>query len=191
MGAVLANDLNKLAALIQLRRDDLLSCWRQQLRQLASARDLDSPTLNDHIPQFLEELVAALRSGVGETIPETLSEGSPPAHGLQRFESGFDIGEVVSEYSILRACIHELADSNGLSLERQHFHVINEALDSAIGLAVKTFAMQRELEIQKRREEYLAFVAHDLRTPLSAVSTATAVLGRKVQPYAVDQFSAR
>lgn len=172
----MATDLEKLATLIQVEHDDLLSRWRAQLRQLPSARHLDTPTLNDHIPQFLRELVRALRFEFDATITEALSEGSPPAHGSQRFNDGFDIVEVVAEYGILRACLHDLADSHRLQLQGKPFRVINRVLDSAIGLAVKTFASQRDLEIQERREEYLAFVAHDLRTPLSAISMATDVL---------------
>ena len=174
------NDLDKLATLIALERDSLLSRWREQLRQLPSARHLDLPTLNDHIPQFLEELATALKSGSDETIPEALRDGSPPAHGSQRFEDGFDIVEVVAEYNILRGCLHDLADSGDLNLQGKPFHVINQVLDGAIGLAVNTFATQRALEVQRRREDYLAFVAHDLRTPLSAISMATAVLELKV-----------
>src|SRR6185436_13567311 len=49
-------------------------------------------------------------------------------------------------------------------------------LDHAIGLALQTYATQRALEVQCRREEYLAFVAHDLRTPLNAISLAGRVL---------------
>jgi signal transduction histidine kinase len=43
-------------------------------------------------------------------------------------------------------------------------------------LAVQTYATERALEVQKHREEYLAFVAHDLRTPLNAVALATSVV---------------
>ena len=170
------NGLDRLAALIKHESNALLARWRQQVRQLPSAQHLDTPTLNDHIPQLLDELAAALRSRSDETIPEALCEGSPPAHGLQRVEDGFDIAEVVAEYNILRDCIHDLADNNGLSLQGQPFHIVNRVLDGAIGLAVQTFATQRALEVQRRREEYLAFVAHDLRTPLNAISLATNVL---------------
>ena len=170
------NDLDKLAAIIKQERSALLARWRQQVRQLPSARHLDIPTLNDHIPELLEELATALQSRSDETTPEALSEGSPPAHGLQRVEDGFDIAEVVAEYNILRGCINDLADSNGLSLQGKPFHIINRVLDQAIGLAVETFATQRALEVQRRREEYLAFVAHDLRTPLNAISLAASVL---------------
>jgi two-component system phosphate regulon sensor histidine kinase PhoR len=171
------NDLDKLAALIKQERDALLSRWRQQVRQLPSAQHLDSPTLNDHIPGLLDELATALESRSDETIPEALSEGSPPARGgLQRVQDGFDIEEVVAEYNILRGCIHDLADTNGLSLQGKPFHIMNRVLDGAIGLAVQTYATQRALEVQQRRDEYLAFVTHDLRTPLSAISLATTVL---------------
>ena len=108
-------------------------------------------------------------------ISKALSEGSPPAHGSQRVEDGFDIAEVVGEYNILRGCLHDLADANGLRLQGKPFHILNHVLNEAIGFAVQTFATQRALEVQRRREDYLAFVVHDLRTPLNAISLAASV----------------
>ena len=169
-------NLNKLAQLVRRERDNLLASWRQQVRQLPSARNLDIPVLNDHIPALLDELVVALQSDFSQTIPEALLESSPPVHGLQRLQEAFDIQEVVAEYNILRGCIHDFAENNGMNLQGQPFHVINRVLDHAIGLALQTYATQQALQVQKRREEYLAFVAHDLRTPLNAISLATRVL---------------
>lgn len=176
------NDLDKLAALIRQEQDDLLTEWRRQVKQLPSAQHLDTPTLNDHIPGLIEELATALQFDLDETIPETLSEGSPPAHGLQRVQDGFDIEEVVAEYNILRGCIHDFANSHGLTLQGKPFHILNRCLDGAIGAAVKTYATQQALNVQQRREEYLAFVAHDLRTPLSAIALAARVLEMKLTP---------
>jgi two-component system phosphate regulon sensor histidine kinase PhoR len=166
----------KLAALIRQKRAALLSRWREQIKQLPSARNLDVPALNDHVPSLLDELAAALESPSGQTIPEALAEASPPAHGLQRLQEAFDLEEVVAEYNILRGCIHHLAESNNLILQGETFHILNRVLDQAIGLAVQTYATQQALDVQRRREEYLAFVAHDLRTPLNAISLATRVL---------------
>lgn len=173
-------NLNELAALITRERETLLTRWREQVRQLSSAKHLDIPTLNDHIPGLLDELATAFRLVSDETIPESLLEGSPPIHGRQRHQDGFDIVEVVAEYNILRGCIHDLAESNGVSLSGKAFHILNRVLDEAIGSAVQTFATERALEVQKRREEYLALVAHDLRTPLNAVSLAGGVLERQM-----------
>ena len=170
------DNLDKLATLVRQEGAALLSHWRQQVKQLSSAQHLESPALNDHIPHFLEELANALQSQSRETIPEALEGSSSPAHGLQRLQEAFDLEEVVAEYNILRGCIHDLAEKNGLSLQGEPFHIMNRVFDQAIGLAVQTYATERALEVQRRREEYLAFVAHDLRTPLNAISLATRVL---------------
>ena len=170
------NILDELARLIEQERDALLARWRAQVRELPAARDLDVPTLNDHIPDLLAELATALRHKSDETIAEALLGGSPPEHGLQRVKDAFDIEEVVAEYNILRGCIHDLADRNGLNLQGRPFHILNRVLDGAIGSAVEAFATEKALEVQHRREDYLAFVAHDLRTPLNAISLSARVL---------------
>jgi two-component system, OmpR family, phosphate regulon sensor histidine kinase PhoR len=174
--------LTRLVSLINQHRETLLSRWRTQVRELPSARKLDTPTLNDHMPGLLDELIAALESNPELTIPQALAAESPAAHGLQRLEDAFDIEEVVAEYNILRGCIHDLADENGVSLQGPAFHTINRVFDQAIGLALQTFATRRAQDVLQRREEYLAFVAHDLRTPLNAISLAGRVLEQSLSP---------
>ena len=154
----------------------MLANWRALLKQLPSARHLDLPTLNDHIPGLLLELSNELKLGPAPSTPRIYMGGTPPAHGLQRLEDGFEIEEVVAEYNILRGCVHDLAFDNGIDLQGQPFHIMNRVLDAAIGTAVQTYATQQALKVQHRREEYLAFVAHDLRTPLSAIGLAARVL---------------
>jgi len=132
------------------------------------------------MPGLLGELSSALESHSELTIAEAYQEGSATAHGIQRVQDAFDIAEVVAEYNILRGCIHDLADSNGVVLQGKAFHIINRVFDHAIGVALQTYSTQRALEILRRREEYLAFVAHDLRTPLSAISLVGRVLEQGV-----------
>src|SRR5690242_19847317 len=120
--------LDDLAQLIDTHREALLATWRAQIRELPSAKNLDAPTLNDHIPDLLAELATALRAGSGETIAHALLDDSPPAHGLQRVKDSFDIEEVVAEYNILRGCIHDLAEQHGLSMQGRPFRVLNRVL---------------------------------------------------------------
>ena len=176
------DDLQTLALLIRRDIEPLLAKWRQAVRELPSARHLDVPTLNDHLPSLLEELARALETRSDESIAHALIEGSPPAHGLQRVQDGFDIVEVVAEYNILRGCIHDLAGTNGFTLQGKAFHILNRVLDQAIGLAVESYATAQALEVQHRREEYLAFVAHDLRTPLNALALAARVIDVTLAP---------
>ena len=191
LGHVPGHELKTLAKLIRRDRDQLLTRWRALVRELASAKHLDVPTLNDHLPTLLDELAEALESKSDETIAEALRDGSPLAHGLQRVQDGFDIAEVVAEYNILRGCVHDLAEANGFSLQGQAFHILNRVLDGAIGFAVESFATARALEVQHRREDYLAFVAHDLRTPLNAMALAARVLDQTVHAAGGSADSAR
>ncbi|CAN5409786.1 hypothetical protein BH11PSE11_BH11PSE11_00150 [soil metagenome] len=167
------NQQQKFAALIREEHDALLSEWRAKVRKLPAAKDLDKPTLNDHIPVLLEEIARALELSGDAQIDRQISSGSSPIHGLQRLENGYQIEEVVAEYNILRDCLHDLATRRGIALQGLPFHILSRALDGAIASAVQAFAAQQAFDIQRRREDYLAFVAHDLRTPLNAVALAT------------------
>lgn len=164
------------ARLFRKEAEAVLTRWRQEVAKLPSAKGLSVPVLNDHIPQLLEEVAVAFETRSDTSITEALIEGTPEAHGEQRLADGFDIVEVVAEYNILRGCLHDAADENGLSMAGKPFHILNRVFDGAIGLAVEAYAAQQAAEVQHRREDYLAFVTHDLRTPLNAISLATSVL---------------
>src|SRR5262249_59363146 len=101
-------------------------------------------------------------------------------HGLQRFHQGFNLIEVVADYNALREAIQEFAEANRITVTGRVRAILDRLLDKAIGVAVQTYSEQKTLEIQRQREEHLSFLVHDLKTPLSAVSTAAAILGRSL-----------
>lgn len=168
--------LYKLAALIRKERDALLAEWRQEVRQLPIAKKLDILTLNDHIPDLLEEIAGELEVSTAETLIQAGLKDNPVVHGIDRLQLGFDVEEVVAEYNALRNVIQNIAERNGLSLTGRSNLILNRVIDGAIGLAVKTYATHKAVEVQQRREEHLAFVAHDLRSPLSTVLLAARLL---------------
>ncbi len=182
-------NLYALAALIRRERDTLLARWRKEVRQLAVAHELDVPTLNDHIPDLLEELADELDAQTDESMVGELKKNSV-IHGLDRLRLGFDVEEVVAEYNALRGVIQDLIERHDLSLRGPVNRTINRVIDMSIGLAVKTYAAQKALEIQQRREEHLAFVAHDLRSPLSAIAMAAKLLEATVPDVAKDERAA-
>ena len=180
-----------LGELISRDRGPLLTAWRDEVKRLPAARHLDVPTLNDHIPDVLEELADALKSYSDESIADAVLEGTSPRHGRQRLDDGFDITEVVAEYNILRGCIYDLAEASDVVIRGQTFHILNRVLDGAIGAAVQTYATQRALEVKRRRDEHLAFVAHDLRTPLHAISLSARLLEMLLGPQADESETAQ
>ena len=180
-------DLGQLATLIRQKHDELLAHWRQEVRLLPIAEHLDAPTLNNHIPDLLEELACELEAACDETLIEAHLKENPIIHGLDRLRIGFDVEEVVTEYNVLRDAIQTLAERHGIGLQGSAARIVNRVLDRAIGLAVKTYATQKALEVQQRREEHLTFVVHDLKSPLNAMWMATSLLKRKFPDEVKDE----
>lgn len=180
--------ISQLFALSQVlddHRSVLFERWRKGVSQLPSAVNLDAPALRDHIPQFIDEMIKAI--GRWEESENPIADsGSPIEHGIQRLAVGFDIKEVVIEYNILRGAVHDVAESVGMHLSAAECHVINHIIDDAIAWAVDTFAKEQALELQRRREEYFAFIAHDVRTPLNAISLTAQLLEQDLAPAAKE-----
>lgn len=172
------NATKALSELITANREVLLAYWRMKVRDLPTAKLLDRPTLNDHIPILLNELAATLALAEDQAITSKITEGSSSDHGLQRLENGFEVNEVVAEYNILRNCIHELAEKNDVILVGTAVQFLNNTLDAAIASAIKAYVVQQAIDTQRRREDYLAFVAHDLRTPLNAIVLSAQLIER-------------
>lgn len=175
-------EIHHLARLVRDTKVELLARWRASLRGLPGAERLDRPTLDDHIPDLIEEIAAALIQGDDQSIVESHVAASPAAHGIQRLRVGFRIAEVVAEYNVLRQCLHDLADEHDLTLRGESFHIVNRVLDDGITVAVQSYATERALELQQRREEHLAFIAHDLRTPLQAIALAAMLIEAEIDP---------
>jgi signal transduction histidine kinase len=103
-------------------------------------------------------------------ISDEQTRGSPPVHGVQRFYDGLDVGEVVGEYNLLRVAFVTVAERHGLYLVGEAARIINHRIDEGVRMAVTAFAAQQALMRKEQEDEHLAFIAHDLRTPLNAVS---------------------
>ena len=170
----------KLGALLRAERDALLARWRERVRQLPGAAGLDAPALNDHVPDLVEELACELEAACDPPrLPRPVTD-NPVVHGKQRFDLGFDVGEIVTEYGLLRSCVQDAAEAHGLTFGGESARAVNRVIDDAVARAVETYVAHQSAETSRRREEHLAFIAHDLKTPLAAVDMASALLERNL-----------
>src|SRR6476661_5545580 len=132
-----AENLQRLAAVIREKRDELLVDWRTQVMLLPGAADLDAPTINDEVPQLLNSLADELIRHSEKADADVRAVSAE--HGLLRWQAGFDVTEVVAEYNILRCCLQELAERNGLMLFGKAARIVNTVFYEAVGRAVKAF----------------------------------------------------
>lgn len=162
--------VTQLAEVFDKCHEEIISEWRTQAGALLRELNLDKPTLTDHVPDLIAEITRDLAQGRQGAISDEQTRGSPPVHGVQRFHDGLDVGEVVAEYNLLRVAFITTAERHGLYLVGEAARIINQRIDEGVRMAVTAFAAQQALIRKEQADEHLAFIAHDLRTPLNAVS---------------------
>ncbi len=165
-----------LAVVFEGCQEEIISEWRSHANELLRDLQLDKPTITDHLPGLIAEITRDLAFSSAGALSVDHTKGSPPVHGVQRFHDGLDVGEVVAEYNLLRTAFITVADRHDLFVVGEAARIINHRIDEAVRLAVTAFAAQQALIRKEQEDEHLAFIAHDLRTPLNAVSLLTDAL---------------
>ena len=156
--------------------DTILERWRQRVvGELvpASVRMLE---LENSIPEFLEHVAGALRAAerVPSEAPEVEAEIAAE-HGEQRLGLGFSLDAVVREYGALHDVIVELARETGSITDRE-LQILFECIIGGVARAVVAYSTQRDAELLRQANEHFAFIAHELRNPLSSATLAAEAL---------------
>lgn len=154
-------------------RDQVIDAWRQAAREtLCKAGELPDPILQNTLPTFYEHLARLLTqefyqaSGVDVAV-------IAQEHGGERARlSGYDTTTLIREYQLFRQVLFRMLHQGGVQLTHEQREAIATSIDSAIRESVTAFAL-----IQSAlREQFIAALTHDLRTPLSNVSVAAQVI---------------
>jgi len=95
-------------------KEEIISEWRLQASALLQELNLDKPTMTDHLPDVVAEIIRDLAFGRDGTLSVEHTRGSPPVHGVQRLHDGLDVGEVVAEYNLLRVAFITVAERHEL-----------------------------------------------------------------------------
>lgn len=193
--------LSALAADLLSRRDAILDAWRsygdtEPGRNIAAS--LSRAQFNDHIPAVLDSLSNSLRAWpeVPGAVAESQEADKVADHGVQRWQQGYSLSEVLREWGYLQMCV-------GAELER--YAADHPSLESSVmpnarriwtqlcadGVTASATqygrlqqtesaghvdALERALEalhiMEKARAEAWRIAAHDLRGSVTVVKGA-------------------
>jgi two-component system, OmpR family, phosphate regulon sensor histidine kinase PhoR len=188
----MSDHLSRLATLVEERQDQIIDQWKVAVRKLPRAQHLTDPLLLDHMPQILDELSSTLIEAQSLSIIEMRAHKSAKEHGAIRFQLGFDVEEVIAEFGLLRDVVQQFAEAAGVNISGELNRTVNRIIDKAIASSLETYVRQQAEEVERRRQEYLSFIVHDLKTPIAALTTATSVidqrLGAERQPSVVSKM---
>ncbi|MDQ3698602.1 MAG: sensor histidine kinase, partial [Gemmatimonadota bacterium] len=170
----------RLADFIETNSEPILAEWVAFAETCGPAgRTMDVAGLRDHAAEMLANIVIDLRTpqtgaeqvakskGNAEPGPEG-KDTAAEVHGAGRAESGFSVGEMVSEYRALRASVIRLwtkASGSLTSADLEDLMRFNETIDQALAESIERYT----LDLDRSKEMFVAILGHDLRTPLGAV----------------------
>jgi len=173
------------------KTDTIMEQWIEAVRQdrrLESSVALSDTALGDSLPKLLQSLAAVLDHPQHDTFIN-IAQGSLD-HGDLRARQGYDAAEIAQEYSILRRIIFSVLEPYFLKSSPQeiikNFRQIDTVIDEAISLCFKSYVQARLQELEQLQsqltltnqeltrlfeasKDHLSYLAHELKTPLTAV----------------------
>lgn len=203
-----------LGAYLKTRRPAIMQAWRKAVMSdpdLTTGSSLPRSQLHDHLPALLADFEDGLMEGrlgkSGET--SRFQKADAAAHGLHRWQQGFNLGEVTRELGRLNECVvrelnayaslhpgmeagavaaaHEIwAEQCGISVAAsvsQYFKLQQVEAAGQIRDLEQAMMSLRELEAERGRLWQQA--AHDLRGGLGVVANASTVLSSPRTPEAL------
>lgn len=181
----------------------VMAAWRAAVAadpRLATGDSLPRVQLEDHLPRWLE-LFAVVLAASPEALPAAVAEEDRDAgaHGLQRWQQGYDLHEVTREWGCMhRVLVAELerfaaAHPEAPGLTEARLKLAEQISSATSESAAKYFRLERveasgtvlDLEralgelrmLENARAELWQQAAHDLRGNLGVVSNVTEGLG--------------
>lgn len=180
----------KVSKILADKTEAIIEQWREAVRQdrrIESTANLSDTALGDSLPDLLKSIAAVLEDSQEDY--EKIAGGSIE-HGHLRAKQGYEADEIAQEYSLLRRVIFSVLAPYCLkgSPEEiiQLFTQINTVLDEAISVCYKSYVQERFQELEKIQSQLtltnqeltrlfeaskgkLSYLAHELKTPITAV----------------------
>jgi signal transduction histidine kinase len=187
---------------MRVRREAVLLAWRMAIKRdpgVTSGESLPRHQLYDHIPTMLVTFERELRRadrGSGLSA-EAAAQEPAAAHGLQRWQQGYDLREVTRELGKLNECVvfelegfaaaHRQAGIDTVAHARRCWaSICSTAIEESVA---QYFLLQQQeaaghvadlenalgeiRELEQQRADLWRQAAHDLRGNLGVVANAT------------------
>ena len=181
----------ELAAAIRAQLDPIIHEWIEAVRRiLPAAHHLTFTEVRNDLPDVLRLMADALECTTRPEFERLLNLA--PLHGSTRFFEGFSVGEMLTEYRVLRSIAVRWVETH---LSRRLSTDEHCALDVGIDLVTQRSLVSfvdhqnsRLTEAAAAEAKFISFLSHDLRNNLNHVMLSVEMMRRKMgqQPEFAD-----
>ncbi|USX11444.1 HAMP domain-containing histidine kinase [Oxalobacteraceae bacterium OTU3CAMAD1] len=181
-------ELPPLARQLLALRDQLMGDWTAAiLADIQRANQLLPPILINTLPTFYDNLVQALAPGYPRRNA-VAGTWIASAHGDERARmTTYQPHELIAEYQIFKRVFLRMVERERVPLTPEQVVQVHESVDAAVLEAIAAYTATQE----RLRQDYVATLAHDLRTPLSTIGMAATLLARRPEPQQAGDLAAR
>jgi signal transduction histidine kinase/CheY-like chemotaxis protein len=170
------------AQFLAQHREPIVSRFAAEVaRKDLPARALARSLLVDHIPKFIDEIVAELRRLYVVRVTNDAIDTSDAAreHGEQRWNLGYDLETLIREYGVLRHCILAHAEAVGITPSIGEFDVLAKCLSVGVAEAAAAYIGFRDEQFRAEHAnlEFLAEAGALLSSSLDYRSTLSRLTG--------------
>src|ERR1043166_4515506 len=122
----------KLHEVLASLRNEVMQRWLEEVRGTLHPASMPRMELVDHLPAFLDQVIAALQRR--ESAADCLDAAED--HGVQRLALGFSLDQVVREYGAMRTAMSSVATDAGVEISAGDSEVIFDCVINGIAGAV-------------------------------------------------------
>jgi signal transduction histidine kinase len=196
-GEALADGRRVLADHVRSQTPALIAAWRAAVAAdplLTTGESLPRAQLEDHLPGWLSTFADVLADPPGGHPTSAAETEAAEAHGLQRWQQGYDLHEVTREWGCLHRCLVAAVEAfaaghpglAGAVLAEARIKLAEQISEAVSASAEKYFRLERieatgsvrdleqaladVRELERQRAELWQQAAHDLRGNLGVVS---------------------
>ncbi len=185
------------------KTDIIVECWIESIREdeeIESSKNMAYTAVRNSIPLVIEALATLLSESIASRT-QKLKEKSWE-HGFVRAEQGYDMAEIVREYSLLRKIIFatlkpDLRENSGAEI-LETVELLDSVIDRVITLSLESYVATRLQELEQVRSQLLltnqeltrlvatqredvSHMAHELKSPLNAIMGFSTLLLQQQQ----------
>jgi len=162
-------------AILRLRQQ-VIHTWSQNVRRaIPKAASLHTPIIENTLPGFFDSLAALLTNQESlQAHADLYAFASEHGGGRARLTS-YDSISVIHELQIFRDTLFTELEKGGVRLSAAQRQMVNAYIDTAIRDSANSFVLVQSA----LREQFIAAMTHDLRTPLSNAQVCAQLIERK------------
>ncbi len=150
--------VSSLADFLTAQREAVVERFKARVGRTLAPGALSDSELRDHLPDFLQSIVQALREQASPAARVFDHNATAEEHGRQRLSIGFSLDALTREYGLLRDCVLELLEEAGASPTLRELRIFEDCVSAATADSVTQYVQHQQALLRESQERLQAII---------------------------------